>query len=60
MEFFNIYSGLPIGHFASDIIKGMIENDREKRSKLPDVVQKLSKCTSSSSDNAEKGQLKLL
>jgi hypothetical protein len=47
-------------HFASDIIKGMIENDREKRFKLPDVVQKLLKsvenlkCTSTAIDDAEK------
>jgi hypothetical protein len=50
----NKISGLPIGHFASDVIKGMIENGRELRSKLPDVVQKLLKCSSSSIDNAEK------
>jgi hypothetical protein len=50
----NKLSGLPIGHFASDIIKGMIENDRESRSKLPDVVKKLLKSTSSSIDNDEK------
>jgi hypothetical protein len=28
-------------HFARDIIIGMIENNRESRSKLPDVIQKL-------------------
>ena len=50
----NKLSGLPIEHFASNIIKGMIENDRESRSKLPDVVQKLLKCSASSIDNDEK------
>ena len=44
-----------MGHFAFDIIKGMIENDREKRSKFPKVIEKLLECTTSTAiDTAEK------
>nr|CAH0103924.1 unnamed protein product [Daphnia galeata] len=49
------FDRLPVGHFAFDIIKGMIENDREKRSKLPKVIEKLLECTTSTAiDTAEK------
>jgi hypothetical protein len=42
MKVFYIISGLPSEHFAFNIVQGMIENDTEKRSKLPDLVEKLS------------------